>query len=429
MSIILAILVFSILVISHEFGHFLLAKKNGIGVTEFSVGMGPRILSTEKHGTRYSLKAIPFGGSCQMEGEDAESDLENAFNSKPPLARFSVVVAGPVFNFILALLLAVFVLTFGGVNEAKVEYVSPGYGAEKAGLEVGDTIKAINGHKITIGRDIDLYLLNNPLDGSVLDVTYERDGEIYHTELNPEYEVYLTGFSYLASDGVLEIKEVTPGYAMEKAGAMAGDVIIAIEGTPVGSGEDLRAYLAEHPLTSEEVTFTIKRGDTQMDLTVTPTYVKSNTLGMEAAYYRNTDASAISIIRNSFSEVRYWMQYTFASLRMLVTGKVSVNQMSGPVGIVSMVGEVVEESKSDGLLYVLLNLANFAILLSVNLGVVNLLPLPALDGGRLVFIIIEMIRRKPISREKEGMVHMAGIILLFMLMIFIMFNDIVKLFH
>ena len=159
-SILLAVLVFSLLVVSHEFGHFLLAKKNGIGVTEFSVGMGPRIISKVRGDTRYSLKAIPFGGSCQMVGEDDDDDSEISFNSKSPFARFAVVIGGPLFNFLLALILSVVVLSLAGVNEPRVYYVSEGYGAEKAGLKEGDLIRSIDGHKVTLVRDIELYFLS-----------------------------------------------------------------------------------------------------------------------------------------------------------------------------------------------------------------------------------------------------------------------------
>lgn len=427
LNILLAILVFSIIVVSHEFGHFLLAKKNGIGVVEFSVGMGPRIISGVKGGTRYSLKAIPFGGSCQMVGEDEEDDSEDSFNSKSPYARFAVLLGGPLFNFLLALILSVIILSLGGVNEPKVYYVSEGYGAEEAGLKEGDLIKSINGHRIVMGRDIELYFLNHPMDGSLVEIEYERDGETYTTMLDPSYEACQTGFSYYASEDPAEITALTEGLDMERQGAQVGDIIRAVDGTEIASGQKLQEYFAEHPLQKDtSVTFTLERKGQSFDLTVTPVNHTYYTLGMEAVSYRNKDAGAISVIKNSFSEVRYWMSYTLTSLKMLVTGRAGVDDLSGPVGIVNLVGEVVEESKSDGLLYVFLNLVNFSILLSVNLGVLNLLPLPALDGGRLVFVLIEIIRGKPVPREKEGMVHTIGILLLMALMVFVMFNDVLK---
>ncbi|MCI8505737.1 MAG: RIP metalloprotease RseP [Lachnospiraceae bacterium] len=428
-SILLAVLVFSLLVVSHEFGHFLLAKKNGIGVIEFSVGMGPRILSGVRGDTRYSLKAIPFGGSCQMVGEDDEDDSENSFNSKSPFARFAVVIGGPLFNFLLALILSVVVLSLAGVNEPRVYYVSEGYGAERAGLKEGDLIRSIDGHKMTLGRDIELYFLSHPMDGSPITIEYERDGEIRETILDPSYEAYLTGFSYYASEDEAIITALNEELAMAKAGAKMGDVITAIDGTPIASGAELQAYFEEYPLADTPVNFTLERNGKAFEISVTPTYYTASTLGMEAVAYRNKEAGAASVLRNSISEVRYWMSYTLTSLKMLVTGKVGVENLSGPVGIVNMVGEVVEQSKSDGTLYVFLNILNFSILLSVNLGVLNLLPLPALDGGRLVFILIELIRGKPVSREKEGMVHTIGLLLLMALMVFVMFNDVLRIFR
>ncbi len=427
LSIVLAILVFSLLVVSHEFGHFLLAKKNGIGVVEFSVGMGPRLLSKVKGGTRYSLKAIPFGGSCQMVGEDDEDESEDSFNSKSPFARFAVVVGGPIFNFILAFVMSVIVLSLAGVNEPVVYYINEGYGADEAGLEEGDRIKSIDGHKIVLGRDIELYFLNHPMDGSPIVIEYERDGETYTTQLDPSYEAYMTGFTYYSSDEPAQITQLNEELDMARQGAQVGDVITAVDGTPIGTGAELSAYFEKNPLQENTpVTFTLERDGAAFDLTVTPVKYTANTLGMEAYSYRNKDAGALSVIRNSFSEVRYWMSYTFTTLKMLFTGQAGVDDLSGPVGIVNMVGQVVEQSRSDGALYVFLNLLNFSILLSVNLGVLNLLPIPALDGGRLVFILIEIIRGKPVPREKEGMVHAVGILLLMALMVFVLFNDVMR---
>ena len=427
LSIVLAILVCSLLVVSHEFGHFLLAKKNGIGVVEFSVGMGPRIISGVKNGTRYSLKAIPFGGSCQMVGEDDDDDSDDSFNSKSPFARLAVVVGGPLFNFILAFLMSVVVLSLAGVNEPRVYYINEGYGADLAGLEEGDLIKSVNGHKIVLGRDIELYFLNHPMDGSPITIEYERDGETYTTTLDPSYEAYMTGFTYYSSDDPAEITEVNQELDMAKKGVQAGDVITAVDGTAIASGAELSAYFEAHPLEKDTpVTFTLDREGTAFEVTVTPAIYKANTLGMEAYAYRNKEAGALSVIKNSFSEVRYWMSYTFTSLKMLFTGQAGVDDLSGPVGIVNMVGQVVEQSRADGALYVFLNILNFSILLSVNLGVLNLLPIPALDGGRLVFILIELIRGKPVPREKEGMVHAVGIILLMALMVFVLFNDVMR---
>lgn len=426
-SIILAIIVIGVLILVHEFGHFLLAKKNGIGVTEFSVGMGPRIVSFVRGETRYSLKWIPFGGSCMMMGEDEDLPDEKSFNNKSVWARISVIFAGPFFNFLLAFVLALIVLGNGGVNPAYVYGVEEGGAAAQAGLKTGDVITKINNRNITIGRDIELYLVEHPLDGSMVTVEFERDGEKQSITFDPNRKAVLMGFRYYATEDPVVLPEVTKGQPFEEAGIRAGDTITAIDGTPISSGLQLQEYMQEHELKEEPVTITYERNGKSYDTDVTPKFTTYQELGFSASYGR-VKSGPIEVIKNSFYEVGYWIRYSFTSLKMLVTGRVSSEEISGPVGIVSMVDDMVEQSKPDGLFYVFLNLANFAILLSANLGVLNLLPLPALDGGRLLFLLIEAVRGKPIDREKEGYVHMVGMVLLMILMVLVLFNDIVKLF-
>ena len=177
MSIVISILVFSIIIIIHELGHFLLAKANGIGVVEFSIGLGPTLVGITKGDTKYSIKALPFGGMCQMVGEDTEqnSGEENAFYSKGVWQRFSVIFAGPFFNFILAFALSLFVIGFVGYDAPTVESVIAGAPAEQAGLQKGDIIKKIGGDSISIGREVDSYFLYNKIDETPIEVVYERN--------------------------------------------------------------------------------------------------------------------------------------------------------------------------------------------------------------------------------------------------------------
>ena len=165
MSIVISILVFSIIIIIHELGHFLLAKANGIGVVEFSIGLGPTVVGITKGETKYSIKALPFGGMCQMVGEDTEqnSGEENAFYSKGVWQRFSVIFAGPFFNFLLAFALSLFVIGMVGYDAPTVESVIANAPAEKAGLQKGDIIKKIGGDSISIGREVDAYFLYNKI--------------------------------------------------------------------------------------------------------------------------------------------------------------------------------------------------------------------------------------------------------------------------
>lgn len=343
MKIIIAILMFSFIIIFHELGHFLLAKKNKIKVNEFCLGLGPTLFGITKGETKYSIKLLPFGGACMMEGEDGESESEGSFNSKSVWARIAVVAAGPVFNFILAFLLALIVIGTAGFDRPEVKGVMEGYPAEEAGLQDGDIIKEINGKNIHIYREVSVYTLFHSNEN--LEVTYERDGEEYICTISPKY-----------------------------------------------NEEAVRNLFGIYGNTMRE------RGN------------------------------IFETIKYSVYEVKYWIEVTMDSLKMLVTGRVSVNELSGPVGIVKNIGDTYDESKSAGTLSVVLTLINYSIMLTANLGIMNLLPLPALDGGRLVFLIIEAVRKKRVDPDKEGMVHFVGLMLLLALMVLVMFNDIRKLF-
>ena len=341
MSIILAILIFSLIVIIHELGHFLLAKKNGILVTEFSVGMGPRLLSTVRGGTRYSLKLLPLGGSCLMVGEDEESDEENAFNNKSVWARISVVFAGPFFNFVLAFILAIFIIGSIGYDAPVVWKITEGYPAQEAGMQAGDEIVRLNDTDIHVYREVTLFVQLNQKNGDQpVEVEYVRDGEHHVVSLTPKQDE--NGYYYL-------------GF----------------------TGSGIR-----------------------------------------------TKGNALTTLKYSAYEVKYWISTTIKSLGMLFQGEVTADDVAGPVGIVDMIGDTYEASRPDGAFYVWLNMLNISILLSANLGVMNLLPLPALDGGRLVFLFLEVLRGKAIDPEKEGMVHMIGLMALMALMVLIMFNDV-----
>ncbi len=341
MKIIVALIIFSIVILFHELGHFLLAKANGIRVNEFCLGLGPTIVGFTKGETKYSLKLLPFGGACMMEGEDEESTDDRAFGKKSVWARISVVAAGPIFNFIMAFVFSFILISFSGFDVPQIAGVMEGYAAEEAGMQEGDVIVKMNSKRIHFYREVSAYSMFHA--GETVELVYERNGERHTTTLVPQYDEesgrYLYGFM--------------GGTASEK-----GNV------------------------------------------------------------FENLKYSAY--------EVEYWIYTTVQSLRMLVTGVVSVNDLSGPVGIVNMVGDTYEQSVTVSTYAVVMNMLYICIFLAANLGVMNLLPLPALDGGRLVFLFVEAIRGKRVDPNREGMVHFAGLMLLLLLMVVVMFNDIRK---
>ena len=428
MKIILALLIFSAIILFHELGHFLLAKKNKIVVTEFSLGMGPRLLSTEKNGTRYSLKLLPLGGSCAMLGEDMEDESKGTFNGAPVWGRIATVAAGPVFNFILAFVFAVLIVTLVGYDPAEVTQVESGSTVAEAGLQEGDIIKEYQGYHIDLARDLYLYMyLNNPQEDETIHMTVERDGKDVELAFKPDVQVrYLLGFNRKSTDS-LEVASLIPGMGLSETGVEPGDVITSINGTRLENSDDYTAYLAEHPLTSEPVTITYERDGLEYNAEVTPS--ESRTAVLDFSYnLAYTKTHGFEVLKYGTLEVKYMIRSTLLSLKELLTGGLGVKDLSGPVGVDDAIGSTYEASKSEGMLTIWVNMLYMAALLSANLGVMNLLPLPALDGGRLVFLIIEAIRRKPVNRQIEGMVHFAGLMVLMLLMVVVMYNDILKIF-
>lgn len=426
LNILVAIILFSVIVVFHELGHFLLAKKNGIEVTEFFLGMGPRLLSTVKGNTRYSLKLFPIGGSCMMVGEDGEEDGPGSFGHASVWGRISVVAAGPIFNFILAFVFALVITSVMGYDPPKVLSVEENSPAEEAGLQVGDIITSFQGKPISIGRDISLYESLYGMQQDQIKMTVKRDGKKIDLNFKAASEKkYMLGFSYVP-DGEPEITEVFVDGAMMKAGVLAGDVITAVDGTKVSTGEELQTYLGEHPLGENAVTITVSRDGKEKEFTVQPTVRTQVSTGFVYNLYREK-TNFFGVLKYSAVEVRYWISSTIDSLGLLIKGTFRVNDLSGPVGIVDAIGSSVEEAKSEGTVVMWMQMFYWAILLSANLGVMNLLPLPALDGGRLVFLLIEAVTKKKVNPNIEGMIHFAGFVLLMALMVFVFMNDIKRL--
>ena len=424
MKILIAILIFSVIIIFHELGHFLLAKRNGIKVTEFSLGMGPRLLSTQKGETRYSLKLFPIGGSCMMVGEDDDDDSEGSFNKASVWARISVVAAGPIFNFILAFVFAMIITSVAGYDPARVLQVEENSPAAKAGLQEGDIITEFQGRNIVLGRDLDSYMMLHGLKDEDITLTYERNGEKKEISFEAySEEKYMLGFSYVPTpDGEPEITQIVLNGSMMEAGVQAGDIIREINGETIETSQEIQEYWEKNPLDGSEISLGIERDGEIQTLSLKPQMTKQIDTGFVYNLYREK-TNFLGVLRYSASEVRYWISNTIESLMMLIKGQFSVNDLSGPVGIIDVIGDSYEEAKEESTVMAWLQMLYWAILLSANLGVMNLLPIPALDGGRLVFLLVEAVRKKKLNPNVEGMIHFAGFVLLMLLMVFVMFND------
>ena len=434
-EILVAILMVGVVIAVHEFGHFLLAKVNGVVVKEFSLGMGPRLLSKKYKGTIYSLKLLPFGGSCQMLGEADDSNEEGSFNSKSVWKRISIVFAGPFFNFILAFVLSLIILNAIGYDPAYISSVDPTV-AEQTGLQEDDVIVKYQKHKIRLGRDLALYETLDGISKEPITITYLRDGKKQTVTYDPVYTArYYIGIYYSYNEGLegggqIELSDVVKKGAAEAAGLKKGDKIIAINHVDVATVDAFTDYTKDHPFGDQAVTITYERDGRTYDTELTPKFQDSYSLGFTYNVNYREKISFAKSLKYGVVEVDYWIKSVIKSLGYMIKGKASTEDIGGPVRVVSEMTNVMETSyRTDGLFYAFLNLINWTILLSANLGVMNLLPIPALDGGRLLIYIIEVIRGKKMKTEHEGIINFVGFVLLMLLMVFILFNDLINVFH
>ena len=339
-----ALLFFGVIIMIHEFGHFTCAKLFKVKVNEFSIGMGPAIFKKKKGETAYALRCLPIGGYVSMEGEDENSTDERAFNNKPLIQRMLIVAAGAIMNLILGVIIMAILLstTKGLIGTNTIHSFYDGATSVNYGLQAGDKIVKIDGHRVFSERDLS-FLMGRSRDG-VIDFTVERNGE----------KVDLNGVKFQTEE-------------------QNGVTLITYDFIIVG----------------EKPTFK-------------------------------------NVITNSFTQSASIVRLVWLSLFDIVTGRYGASELAGPVGTVDITADVTAaaatEKNLDNLLFIMA-------LITINLGVANLLPLPALDGGRLFFLIIEAIRRKPVNPKYEGYVHAAGLALLMLLMVFVTYNDIVRIIH
>lgn len=377
---VVTIIMFLVMVSLHEFGHFITAKVMNFKILEYAIGFGPAIWKSKKGEIQYSLRIIPFGGYCKFEGEDTESDDPRAFSNQAVWKRIIVVAAGGIFNVILGFMLFILIISqTSPIVTNRVESVLPQSYIAQSGLLPGDEIVRINGKKVNFYNDITLYTQNFN-ENTECNLVIKRGGEEKTITFKPTKSKVVYKYT---EDGV-EIFEYING-----------------EGLPPGMykyGEDI---VKDEELIGKEET--IER----LIIGFTP---------------EKEAVTVFNIWGEAWNQTRFVVKLVYNSLWQMITGKIGVEEMSGPVGVVKEVNTAVN-SGSTSWLYVL----NLTALLTINLGIFNLLPIPALDGGRLFFMIIELITGKKIPPEKEGIVHGIGFMLLIALIIFVSFNDIMKL--
>lgn len=508
MGIIAAILILGIIILIHELGHFIFAKKADILCHEFSIGMGPVLWSKRKGETVYSIRAIPIGGYVSMAGEELVKDLftvdqaiwislendkvkyislkevindkyikvkvldydlygengelfikyindangeieekfvlENAmhvdglkqmqitpfnrsFESKSKLQRFLAIFAGPLMNFVLAIVLYFIVGLFVGtpvVDSNKIGEIQEDYPAYIAGILPGDEIVAIDGVDINNWNDI----LNSlsVIDDRNIEIVVNRNGEEITYNIVPHIQIFSIGIS--SDDSILDkviIGQIVEGTLAESAGIIEGDEIIAIDDVNVTSWLDVIDIMDQN-IEGNPISITISRDGVLEDIEIWPysldiletqdvglTYTS---IGISPEY----EFSLISAIQLSYRGVYNSLDSVFKTLGLLFNNdRIGIKDLAGPVGIVNMTSEVAKAG--------LISLLSFAAFISVNIGFINLLPIPALDGGRLVFLLTEIVTRKRVDRKLENMLHTIMFMLLMGLFVFVTFNDILRL--
>jgi len=426
MNIILAVIALSFLILIHELGHFIAARKAGVKVQEFSIFMGPRLYSWQKGETKYSIRAIPMGGFVKMEGEEEASDDERAFSKKPAWKRAIIIASGAVMNILIAIIIMTIISFSMGYNTRVIAKLDEGSPLAAAGLKEGDKIISFDGKHIFHPNDLSVLLYVS--EGKPTKITYRREGEkgIIRTLVTPEKTkpLYLIGIVVASSEGKGSnvIQRVEKGSPAEMAGLIPGDILKKVDDVEIAERSDLSVYLQETK--DKPVDITIERNGDVMEIhDVTPYATETfYDLGVWFEYRKGDFFGSISSgLNNSISTMRS----VFYTIGWLFTGKATFRDVSGPVGIVAYIGDVVDMGKgfSEKFLY-LLQITAF---LSLNLGVMNLLPFPALDGGKLVLILVEKIRRKPLDPEKEAWISMVGFFLLIILLIATLVNDIPRL--
>ena len=415
--------ILGILVFLHELGHFLAARRVGIRVLTFSLGFGTKLLKFTRGDTEYCICALPLGGYVKMAGEATDGPRTGApdeFLSKTKWQRFQVLIMGPVMNLLLAVVVLAGVLTQGNEvplylkDPAVVGVVTPDSPAAKAGLLPGDLILAV-GDKMTPTWD-DLLMRVGTKPDSDLAIRFERMGKERTVQVRSDsVGEFKSGDIGVQPDVYPLVRELVPGEPAEKAGLKVGDVVRAIDGKRLVSAVDLREALAEKA--NVEVDLTIFRDGVEQHIRLTPVLKEgAGRIGIMPSIPMKLEKLGVA---DAFAESvkTCWANSSliFEMVGGLFTGEHSVKQLQGPISIFKMSGEAAER----GLLYWF----HFMAILSLNLGIFNLLPVPILDGGHILIMAIEGIARRDFSMQVKERMLMAGFVVLMMLMVTVFYND------
>lgn len=420
------IFVLGVLVFVHELGHFLVAKKSGMKVEEFSLGYPPKAVGIKIGETEYCLSWLPLGGYVKIAGmadfghEEAQGQPWE-FQSKPRWMQMSVMIAGPFMNFLLGFLLLFGVRLAAGeydfLNDTRIGEVQEASPLHSAGLLPGDRILSVGNQPISDWEDMSDAFLGHMGKSVAIAVERGTTQEVLTVDLTNTPESLGIG-PYMTT----EVGATMPGMPAETIGLQPGDVITSIAGVPVTMWWEMSREISKRPNESIEITWI--RNGTQMSAAITPDGQADGEetigrIGINTASKRTPISVGKAFVRSGEETIRL-STAIFGFVKRLVVGQESSKQLAGPVGIFQMVGQSAERGFS--------HLMWFMAMLSINLGVLNLLPIPMLDGGHLLILSIEAISRRDLSSRHKEILQQVGFVFLLFLIIYVTFNDIGRLF-
>lgn len=445
-SIFIFIIVLGVLIFFHELGHFLVARIFGVGVEKFSLGFGPRLFGRTVGRTDYRISLIPLGGYVKMVGDEPDAEIKPedrpySFTHKPVAQRSLIVVAGPMFNILLAILIFTIVMLFVGLPSIRpiIRNVTTDSPAQQAGLVPGDRVVVIDRRPIESWRDIDAVFESN--QGETLSIAVERQGERIETSVTPvqvsaknlfgdKVSYYDIGISGMAELQAI-VDSVVDDLPAQKAGLRKGDRIVAIDGRTIERWQNMQEAVTQSE--GRTLVFKVRRGETVFETEITPDLIQEkNVLGVKQNAYRIgirapsmpvPDEDQITVKLNPVQALSQGVGHTWNMTKLTVyffgkmfQGKVPMESIGGPIRIAQMARQEADQG--------LVRLLNFIAIISVNLAILNLLPIPVLDGGHLLFFAIEAALRRPVSQKMRENAQQVGIFLLLLLMIFVFYNDI-----
>ena len=419
--------VLSILVFAHELGHFLAAKRAGVYVETFSLGMGPKVLKKTLGETEYCLSALPVGGYVKMKGENPDEPSTGAANelqSKSIAARFSIFVAGPMMNLVLAVFITSF-LFYIGIDEPRYQYEPPVIGwinedspAEKGGLLPEDLIMSVGGKSVSTWQEaVEMIAVRGDKN---VDIEIKRGSETKIVNVTPTV-IKSLGVGVIGIQPVMKpiVGNLMPKFPAEKAGVQIGDEIVEINGTRIFHWEQMKIFIQKYG--TQTLNVVVLRSGQRVALAITPKKQGNSVLlGIESEKLTVLKKYGLgdSIVKGVV-ECRNMVIKTIGLVKGIFVQEVSVKTLGGPIMIGQMAGEMIRMGFRE--------FVNFIGMVSLSLGIFNLLPIPILDGGHIFLLFFELLNRKPLSMQRRELAQKIGLLILLPLIVFVFYNDIARL--